>query len=154
MADEKRTGLENLSPPEGSSHSSRRVGRGPGSGRGKTAGRGHKGQRARSGGAKEIDTWFEGGQMPLYRRVPKRGFTNPNRVESQIVNLQQLALVDATEIGPSELEARGLVDSASKPIKILGQGEVDRPLTVRAHAFSASAREKIETAGGKVEVLA
>jgi len=153
MSDEKRTGLENLSPAPGSKQRSRRVGRGPGSGRGKTAGRGHKGQKARSGGRKEIGIWFEGGQMPLYRRVPKRGFHNPNRVENQIVNLRDLALVDGASIGPEELEARGLVDGGRGPIKILGQGDVDRALTIRAHAFSASAREKIEAAGGTAEVL-
>jgi len=153
MAEHEHVGLENLSPATGSRSSRRRVGRGPGSGRGKTSGRGHKGQRSRSGGAKEIGNWFEGGQMPLYRRVPKRGFTNPNRVEKQIVNVRDLGLVDGTEIGPAELEARGLIDSSSRPVKILGVGEVERSLTVRAHAFSASAREKIEAAGGRVEVL-
>ena len=91
--------------------------------------------------------------MPLYRRVPKRGFTNPNRVEKQVVNLRDLALVDGTEIGPAELEARGLIGSSSRPVKILGVGEVEKSLTVRAHAFSASARQKIEAAGGQVEVL-
>ena len=153
MSDEKHIGLENLAPSRGSRKRSRRVGRGPGSGRGKTAGRGHKGQKARSGGRKEIGIWFEGGQMPLYRRVPKRGFTNPNRVENQIVNLRDLALVEGDTIGPEELEARGLVAGMRRPIKVLGQGDVDRALTVRAHAFSASAREKIEAAGGRVEVL-
>ncbi len=153
MADYEHVGLENLSPADRSQHSTRRVGRGPGSGRGKTSGRGHKGQRARSGGAKEIGTWFEGGQMPLYRRVPKRGFTNPNRVENQVVNVRELALVDGTDIGPAELEARGLIASSSRRVKILGIGDVERSLTVRAHAFSASARQKIEAAGGRVEVL-
>lgn len=153
MSDDRHVGLENLSPAPGSKKSSRRVGRGPGSGRGKTAGRGHKGQKARSGGRKEIGIWFEGGQMPLYRRLPKRGFTNPNRVENQIVNLRDLAMVDADSIGPEELRARGLVSGTRRPIKILGKGDVERALTVRAHAFSASAREKIEAAGGRVEVL-
>jgi large subunit ribosomal protein L15 len=151
MADAEHVGLENLGSPDGATRSRRRVGRGPGSGSGKTAGRGHKGQKARSGG--KIAPWFEGGQMPLYRRVPKRGFKNPNRREAQIVNLRDLALVDGTEIGPAELEARGLIDSASKPVKVLGEGDVSGAITVRAHAFSASARQKIEGAGGRVEVL-
>lgn len=91
--------------------------------------------------------------MPLYRRVPKRGFNPPNRTENRIVNLRELAGVEAGELGPEELEEAGLVDDAGGPIKILGDGDVDRALTVRAHAFSASAREKIESAGGTVEVI-
>lgn len=149
--DDEHLGLENLSPPDGARTSARRRGRGPGSGRGKTSGRGHKGQKQHSG--KKVPVWFEGGQMPLYRRVPKRGFTPPNRTENQIVNLRDLAGVEADELGPAELEELGLVDDAGERIKILGDGDVDRELTVRAHAFSASAREKIEGAGGAAEVV-
>lgn len=151
MADEKRVGLENLGPAEGSKRSSKRVGRGPGSGVGKTAGRGHKGQKARSGG--QVPTWFEGGQMPLYRRLPKRGFHSPNRTEYQVVNLRDLAELEADELGPEELEELGLVHTADDLVKILGDGDVERALTIRAHAFSGSAREKIEAAGGTAEVI-
>lgn len=147
----ERLGLENLSPPEGARQSSKRVGRGPGSGKGKTAGRGHKGQKARSGG--QVPIWFEGGQMPLYRRLPKRGFRPPNRRENEIVNVGDLAGLEAGEIGPEELVAAGLVDDLEGPIKILGDGELERAITVRAHAFSGSAREKIEGAGGSAEVI-
>lgn len=149
--DDEQLGLENLSPPEGARTSGKRRGRGPGSGLGKTSGRGHKGQKQHSG--KKVPVWFEGGQMPIYRRVPKRGFTPPNRRETQIVNLRDLAGVEADELGPEELEELGLVDDADERVKILGDGDVDRPLAVRAHAFSASAREKIEAADGTVEVI-
>ena len=151
MADEEHVGLENLSPPEGSKQDSKRVGRGPGSGVGKTSGRGHKGQKARSGG--QVPVWFEGGQMPLYRRVPKRGFHNPNRIEYQVVNVGRLQELEAGELGPEEMEQLGLVRSAGDRVKILGDGELERSVTVRAHAFSASAREKIESAGGTAEVI-
>lgn len=149
--DEEHLGLENLSPPEGARPSGKRRGRGPGSGLGKTSGRGHKGQKQHSG--KKVPVWFEGGQMPLYRRVPKRGFTPPNRTENQIVNLRDLAGVEADELGPEELEGMGLIDDPDHPVKVLGDGDVDRALTVSAHAFSASAREKIEGAGGTAEVI-
>ncbi len=154
MADgekQEHLGLENLSPPEGSRKESMRKGRGPGSGKGTTAGRGDKGQKARSGG--QVPIWFEGGQMPLYRRLPKRGFRPPNRTEYQIVNLRDLGRVEADELGPAELEEAGLVRDAGERIKILGDGDVDRSITVRAHAFSGSAREKIEEAGGTAEVI-
>ena len=151
MADEKHVGLENLSPPEGSKPDSKRKGRGPGSGTGKTAGRGDKGQKARSGG--QVPVWFEGGQMPLYRRLPKRGFTPPNRVEHEIVNVGELADVEADELDPERLAELGFVRSAEDRVKILGDGELERALTIRAHAFSASAREKIEAAGGTAEVI-
>lgn len=151
MTDDERLGLENLSPPKGSKHSRKRVGRGPGSGVGKTSGRGHKGQKARSGG--QIPIWFEGGQMPLYRRIPKRGFRPVDRVEHQVVNLRDLDRVEATEIGVEELAEAGLVDPDGNPVKILGDGDVDRALTIRAHAASGSAREKIEAAGGTLELL-
>lgn len=147
----EKVGLDNLSPPEGARTRKRRSGRGPGSGRGKTAGRGTKGQKARSGG--QIPAWFEGGQMPLYRRLPKRGFRPPNRVEFQIVNLRDLERIEDSEVGPDELAETGLIETGGGPVKILGDGEVDRALTVRAHAFSRSARRKIEAAGGKTEPL-
>lgn len=151
MAEEKKVGLHNLEPAEGSKSARRRVGRGPGSGRGKTAGRGHKGQKSRTGSS--IPAWFEGGQMPLYRRVPKRGFTSRNRVEYRIVNVGDLARVAEDVVDPEVLEARGLIGSGRAPVKVLGDGELERSLTVRAHAFSAGAREKIEAAGGKAELL-
>ncbi len=142
--------LHDLSPSKGSHRDRKRVGRGPGSGLGKTSGRGHKGQKARSGGG--IPAGFEGGQMPLHRRIPKRGFTNPNRVEFQVVNLMELEDLKKGEVTPETLEAMGLVRSASKPIKILGEGDLKVALQVTAHAFSKSARAKIEAAGGTVTV--
>ncbi len=149
-ADEK-TGLHNLQPPCGSKPSRKRVGRGRGSGLGKTSGRGHKGQKARSGSS--IPAWFEGGQMPLHRRTPKRGFRSRDRTEYRIVNLRDLDDVEEAEITPELLRARGLIGSGRSPVKVLGDGEVERALTVRAHAFSDSARRKIEEAGGTVEVI-
>ena len=145
--------LSNLGRPEGANRDKKRVGRGPGSGKGKTAGRGHKGQKARTG-HHGTPAWFEGGQMPLQRRLPKRGFTNPNRVEFQVVNLGDLARVESDEITVESLDAAGLVDAGSaRPVKLLGDGDLDRKLTVRVHATSASAREKVEAAGGSVELL-
>lgn len=151
MADEKRIGLDNLSPAPGSRSQRKRVGRGRGSGLGKTSGRGHKGQKSRSGAS--IPAWFEGGQMPLYRRVPKRGFKPINRREYQIVNVSGLADVAGTQFGPEELEAIGLIRSADKPVKILGKGSLGRAVTVRAHAFSGAAKEKIEADGGTAELI-
>jgi len=151
MADSKRVGLDNLSPAPGSRGQRKRVGRGHGSGHGKTAGRGHKGQKSRSGAS--IPAWFEGGQMPLYRRVPKRGFKPLDRREFQVVNLGMLADVEGSEFGPEQLKARGLIASLKKPVKILGWGSAGRALTVRAHAFSATAREKIEADGGTAELI-
>ncbi len=142
--------LHDLSAAPGSKRSRKRVGRGPGSGKGKTAGRGHKGQRSRAGFSRRPG--FEGGQMPLLRRVPKRGFTNLFRREFEIVNLEALADLEG-EITPATLAARGLV-RPDRPVKILGQGEVERALQVAAHKFSASARRKIEAAGGSCEVIA
>ena len=141
--------LHDLSPAPGSKHSRKRVGRGPGSGTGKTAGRGHKGQRSRSGYSQRFG--FEGGQMPLVRRVPKRGFTNIFRVEYSVVNLSRLADFDG-EVTPETLLAKGLV-RAKRPVKILGDGEFDKALKISAHKFSKSARAKIEAAGGSCEVL-
>ena len=140
-----------LKPPAGSHKRAKRVGRGEGSGRGKTAGRGTKGTRARG----RVKAFFEGGQMPLVRRVPKlKGFKPPVRKVYGAVNVADLARVEATEIGPDELRAAGLVRKRDRLIKILGEGEVDAALVVRAHAFSAAARRKIEAAGGTAEVVA
>ncbi|HEV2757257.1 MAG TPA: 50S ribosomal protein L15 [Actinomycetota bacterium] len=139
-----------LKPAEGAHRRRKRVGRGEGSGKGKTAGRGTKGTRARG----EVHLFFEGGQMPLVRRVPKlKGFTPPNRKVYGAVNLRELASVDRDTVGPDEVRAAGLVHKRDKLIKILGNGEIDRAMTVSAHAFSQSARTKIEGAGGTVVVL-
>jgi large subunit ribosomal protein L15 len=145
--------LHDLSPAKGSRHKKKRVGRGPGSGLGKTAGRGHKGQRSRSGYSRRIG--FEGGQMPLIRRVPKRGFTNIFRKEYAVVNLDRLAEIQLDEGGditPELLVEKGVVRSGL-PVKVLGNGEIDKALNVTAHKFSKSAQEKIEKAGGKCEVV-
>ncbi len=139
-----------LKPPEGSHQTSKRKGRGDGSGKGKTAGRGTKGTRARG----EVHMFFEGGQMPLARRVPKlKGFTPPNQKIYEGVNVKDLARIETANIGPDELRKVGLVNHRVGLVKILGTGELDRALTVRAHAFSASARSKIEAAGGTAEVI-
>lgn len=141
--------LHDLSPAPGSKKPKKRVGRGPGSGLGKTAGRGHNGQRSRSGYSQRAG--FEGGQMPLVRRVPKRGFTNIFRVEYAVINVAQLADQEG-EVTPDTLIAAGLAHR-NKPLKVLGNGEIDKALTVKAHAFSKSARAKIEAAGGTCEEL-
>ena len=139
-----------LKPPEGSKRNRRRAGRGEGSGHGKTAGRGTKGTRARG----TIPQFFEGGQMPLVRRVPKlKGFTPPRRIVYGAVNVGALESLDATEIGPEDIKAAGLVHKRYERIKVLGEGELSKALTVRAHAVSESARNKIESAGGKVEII-
>ena len=145
--------LHDLRPAPGSKKRRKRVGRGIAAGQGKTAGRGTKGQNARSGGSK--GPYFEGGQLPLVRRLPfKRGFTNIWRVEYAEVNLERLQeFSQGAEVSPETLAEAGIIKSASKPVVILGQGELNRPLTVKAHRFSASARAKIEAAGGAVEVL-
>ncbi len=146
--------LNNLRPPKGAKHSKRRVGRGHGSGYGKTAGRGHKGAQSRSGFS--FKRGFEGGQMPRHRRVPKRGFTNPFRVEYAIVNLDTLVEVfDAgSDVTPELLRERGLVREKRALIKVLGRGDVTKKLTVRAHKFSETAAQKITAAGGVAEVIA
>jgi len=145
--------LDELKPAPGSNKKRKRVGRGDGSGHGKTSGRGHKGQGARSGG--NVQPGFEGGQMPLQRRLPKRGFHNINRVEMTVVNLGQLeALLDGTEATPETLVAQGLINGKNRRIKILGEGSLSKALTVRAHGFSAKAKEKIEAAGGTAELIA
>ncbi len=141
--------LSTLRPPKGAVRDRKRVGRGPGSGVGKTAGRGHKGHKSRSGGAS--NPGFEGGQMPLYRRLPKRGFTNPFRVPAQAVNLARLKRLEGTEITPETLYAAGLIGKVTAPVKLLANGDADRAYTVRGVKLSRAAREKIEAAGGKVE---
>jgi large subunit ribosomal protein L15 len=146
------TDLSNLGRPEGAHRSRKRLGRGPGSGLGKTSGKGHKGQKARTGGG--IHLWFEGGQMPLQRRVPKRGFTNTFRTVYEIVNIGDLDRIEADDITPEILDAHRLVDlGKGRRIKLLGNGTIERKITVRAHAVSAGARTKIEAAGGTVELL-
>ena len=141
--------LSTLRPAPGSASERRRVGRGPGSGLGKTAGKGHKGHKARTGGA--TNPGFEGGQMPLYRRLPKRGFTNPFKVTAQAVNLAQLKKVNSVEVSPETLYSAGLIGKVDAPVKLLGSGDADRAYTVRGVALSASARAKIEAAGGSIE---
>ncbi len=145
--------LHELQPHPGATKERKRVGRGIAAGQGKTAGRGHKGQKSRSGDRK-LPAYFEGGQTPLHMRVPKRGFVNPNRVEYTPVNvgtLQEL-FEDGAEITPELLARKGLCSRKDR-VKILGDGELTKKFTVRAHAFSRSAREKIEKAGGSCEVI-
>ena len=141
--------LHELSPAAGSTHRKKRVGRGPGSGTGKTAGRGHNGQKSRAGFSQRLG--FEGGQMPLIRRVPKRGFTNIFRKELSVVNLRDLNTFEG-EISPEILLEKGLVRRGQQ-VKVLGDGELEHALTVKAHRFSRTAREKIEAAGGTCEEL-
>jgi len=144
--------LSELRRPEGAHRARKRVGRGPGSGLGKTSGRGHKGHKARTGG--NTARWFEGGQMPLQRRLPKRGFRNPFRKVYEIVNLRDLDRLEEETITPEVLASHRLIDlGKGRPVKILGDGRIGRKITVRAHAVSAGARAKIEAAGGAVELL-
>ena len=146
--------LNDLRPAEGSNKSRKRVGRGPSSGHGKTSGKGHKGQHARSGAGKRPG--FEGGQMPLYRRIPKRGFTPyGGKTEYAVVNLKSLASFDAgSVVDPDGLVKAGLVKNGQRGlVKILGTGDIEHALTVKAHAVSAGARQKIEAKGGRIEVL-
>ena len=142
--------LSNVRAPKKASENRKRVGRGMGSGMGKTSARGHKGQRSRSGS--RMMRGFEGGQMPLHRRMPKRGFTNIFRKEYSIVNLEALAALGETTINPDVLRKAGVIKT-KHPVKILGDGELKVAITVHAHKFSKSAQEKITKAGGKVEVL-
>ncbi len=145
--------LSNLRAPAGANRPRKRIGRGPGSGTGKTAGKGHKGQKARTG-HHGVPAWFEGGQMPLQRRIPKRGFKNPFREVFEVVNLRDFERVQEQEITPEVLAAHRLVDlGTGRRVKVLGTGEVTRKVTVRAHAVSRGARAKIEAAGGSVELL-
>lgn len=143
--------LGNLSPAPGSNLKKKRLGRGPGSGLGKTAARGGKGQTARKGGG--IRAGFEGGQTPLYRRLPKRGFTSPFRVEYNVVNLSVLDKLDAgTKVTPELLNEKGLLRNPANPVKVLGNGELKKKLMVAVHKVSATAKSAIEKAGGSVEI--
>lgn len=143
--------LHTLQPAEGSTKNRKRVGRGSGSGKGKTSGRGHGGQKSRSGFSRKIG--FEGGQMPLQRRVPKHGFTNIFKKEFQIVNVADLLRCEPGEITNETLLKCGLVRKPNVPVKILGNGTIDTAYTVKVNAFSKSAIEKINAAGGKTEVV-
>ncbi|MFT9850360.1 50S ribosomal protein L15 [Aneurinibacillus sp. REN35] len=144
--------LHEIKPAEGSRHTRKRVGRGIGTGNGKTAGRGHKGQNARSGGG--VRPGFEGGQNPLYRRLPKRGFTNPNRKVFAVINLDKLnQFEEGTVVTPEALLEAGVIKNTHDGVKILGNGELNVKLTVQAQKFSQSAVEKIEALGGKTEVI-
>jgi large subunit ribosomal protein L15 len=144
--------LSNLKPAIGSTKSRKRLGRGPGSGNGKTAGKGHKGQNARSGGG--VKAGFEGGQMPLHRRLPKRGFASLEKKVFALVNLRDLELFEAgTVVDVEALSKAGLVNKVGDGVKILGDGDLTKALTVKAHKFSKSAAAKIEAAGGKTEVI-
>ncbi|HGY57369.1 MAG TPA: 50S ribosomal protein L15 [Caldithrix abyssi] len=144
--------LGKLSPNKGTTKDTKRRGRGEGSGLGVTAGRGHKGYGSRGGSKKRA--WFEGGQMPIQRRLPKFGFTNIRKVVSQVVNVEVLnAFDEGTEVTPELLYEKRLVRKNSVPVKILGNGELEKKLTVKVHAISESARKKIEKAGGSIEIL-
>jgi len=144
--------LSNLKPAAGSTKNRKRIGRGPGSGTGKTSGKGHKGQNARSGGG--VKPGFEGGQMPLQRRLPKRGFTSLNKKVYALVNLRDLEVFEAGSVVDIEaLGQAGLINGVKDGVKVLADGDLSKALTVQAHKFSKSAAEKIEAAGGKAEVL-
>lgn len=143
--------LSNLHPSEGSRKQDKRRGRGPGSGQGKTAGRGHKGQKSIAGYSQKKG--FEGGQMPLHRRLPKRGFTNIFKTVYTEINLVELAKLAGQEIGPKELRAAGLIKKEAERVKILGRGEISASKTIQAHKFSRSAQEKIEKAGGQAVII-
>ncbi len=145
--------LHNLKPSEGATHRKKRVGRGIGSGHGKTSTRGHKGQKSRSGYG-ELPAFFEGGQTPFIMRIPKRGFKNPNKKEYEIVNIKVLEerFEANEEVNPEILKEKGIIKCVSA-VKILGEGDLTKPLKVKAHKFSKSAEEKIKAAGGEVEVI-
>ena len=143
--------LSTLRAPKAANSNKKRVGRGMGSGMGKTSTRGHKGQRSRSGS--RMMRGFEGGQMPLHRRLPKRGFNNIFRTEYVVVNIDRLAELGAKDITPEVLQKAGITKSASALVKVLGDGDLKKALTVHAHKFSKSAEEKITKAGGKIEVI-
>jgi len=143
--------LGSLKNASGSVRNRKRLGRGDASGTGGTAGRGHKGYHSRSGSKHRI--WSEGGTMPIYRRLPKRGFTNIFREEFQIVNLNVIARLQLSEVTLETLYQKGIIKSLSKPVKILGVGELNEPVTVTANAFSKTAKEKIETSGGRAEII-
>src|SRR3989338_1066072 len=143
-------GLHNLKAPSGAHKRKKLLGRGPSSGHGKTSTRGSKGQTSRAG--RDFYLGFEGGQTPLIRRIPKRGFTNKFKKEYQIVNLKELAKIKESEISPALLAEKGLIKNKEKLIKILGRGEIKNPLIVKAHAFSKKAEREIKNSGGKVEI--
>jgi large subunit ribosomal protein L15 len=143
--------LSNLQPAEGSRKKDKRRGRGPGSGLGKTAGRGHKGQKSIAGYSRKKG--FEGGQMPLHRRLPKRGFTNIFRTVYTEINLDRIAKLAGEEIGPEELKSAGLINKKEERVKILGRGEISVSKKIQAHKFSRSAQEKIEKAGGQAIII-
>jgi large subunit ribosomal protein L15 len=143
--------LSGLKPPAGQKHNKRRIGRGMGSGRGKTAGRGQKGQRSISGYSQMRG--FEGGQMPLHRRLPKRGFTNIFKKEYAVVNIGTLAKLEGDSFGPERLIELGVLKKLGDGLKILGSGELTRPIQVQAHLFSKSAQEKIQAAGGSAQLI-
>lgn len=143
--------LHTLPKIEGSTHRHKRLGCGRSSGHGKTSGRGHKGMKARSGGG--VRPGFEGGQMPLYRKLPHRGFNNVNRVEFAVVNLSQIDKCEGTEIDRNALVKAGLIRESDLLVKVLGNGEISRAVTISAQKFSASAKVKIEAAGGKIVEL-
>jgi large subunit ribosomal protein L15 len=150
MANDKNyLSLSNLKPAPGSSQPRKRLGRGVGSGLGKTSGKGHKGHKARTGGS--TNPGFEGGQTPLYRRLPKRGFTNPFKVTAQPVNLAKLKLVAGTDVTPETLHAAGLISRIDTAVKLLGSGDADRAYAVKGVPVSAAAKAKIEAAGGRIE---
>lgn len=154
MAEMEKIGLHNLAPAPGSHRNRKRLGRGPGSGTGKTSGKGHKGSKARAGhhGPGGGKPGFEGGQMPITRRVPKRGFTNPFRVEHQVVRLDALALLpEGAEVTPESLVQAGLARARKGPVKLLANGKISHAVTVRGVKVSSGAREKIVAAGGRVE---
>ncbi len=144
--------LHELKPAEGATTAAKRLGRGTGSGLGKTSGKGHKGAKARSGGGK--GPGFEGGQIPLARRIPKRGFTNKFRTEYVAINVSRLEIFeDGMVVSPVELIEYGIIKKIEDGVKIMGNGDITKKLTVQANKFTASAKEKIEAAGGKVEVI-
>ncbi|MFC1549533.1 50S ribosomal protein L15 [Nitrospirota bacterium] len=143
--------VQDIKPAIGSNRNKKRVGRGPGSGHGKTSCRGHKGQNSRSGGG--VRPGFEGGQMPLQRRLPKRGFTSPNKVEYAILNLSDLESMGLDEVTPEKLIEEGVINNIRDGLKILGMGELTRSVKVKADAFSATAMKKIQAAGGTAEVI-
>jgi large subunit ribosomal protein L15 len=145
------TDLSSLGRPRGAHRDKKRLGRGPGSGKGKTSGKGHKGQKARTG-HHGIPAWFEGGQMPLQRRVPKRGFKNPFKKIFEVVNVGSLEKLEETTITPEVLHAHRLADLGS-PVKVLADGNLTRKIELRVHAISQAARAKVEGAGGSVELL-
>lgn len=144
--------LHDIRPSKGANRKRKRIGRGPGSGSGKTAGKGHKGQKSRSGYSRKIG--FEGGQMPLYRRLPKRGFRNIFAKKYSIVNVQDLnCFEEGTTVTPVMVQEQGLIKKIHSGLRILGQGKLEKKLTVQAHHFTQSARQKIEEVGGSIEVL-